>query len=153
LHHWPGSRARGAARRRGAAVGHSVIGWLSARSREDTVHLVTAFLRGLGESGFKEGHNVTIEYRWAQGRYDRLPTLASQLWRRPVNVLASTGGEPAALAAKAATSVIPIVFAIGGDPVKQGLATSFNRPGGNATGVSGLTRSHFKTRFRAPMGR
>jgi putative ABC transport system substrate-binding protein len=116
-----------------------VIGWLSARSREDTVHLVTAFLRGLGESGFIEGQNVTIEYRWAQGQYDRLPTMAAELVRRPVSVLASTGGEPAALAAKAATSAIPIVFAIGGDPIKQGFATSFSRPGGNATGITGLT--------------
>src|SRR6187549_3929766 len=72
-----------------------VIGWLSARSREDTAHLVTAFLRGLSESGYKEGHNVIIEYRWAQGRYDRLPTLAAELVRHPVSVLASTGGEPA----------------------------------------------------------
>ena len=116
-----------------------VIGWLSARSREDTRHLVNAFLRGLAEGGFKEGHNVTIEYRWAEGRYDQLPTLAAELVRHRVSVLASTGGEPSALAAKTATSAIPIVFAIGGDPVKQGLVASFNRPAGNATGVSGLT--------------
>ena len=116
-----------------------VIGWLSARSREDTAHLVAAFLRGLGENGFVEGQNVVIEYRWAQGRYDRLPTMATELVHRPVSVLASTGGEPAAAAAKAATSRVPIVFAIGGDPVKQGFTASFRRPGGNATGVSGLT--------------
>jgi ABC-type uncharacterized transport system substrate-binding protein len=116
-----------------------VIGWLSARSREDTAHLVAAFLRGLGENGFVEGQNVVIEYRWAQGRYDRLPTMATEIVHRPVSVLASTGGEPAAAAAKAATSRVPIVFAIGGDPVKQGFTASFRRPGGNATGVSGLT--------------
>jgi putative ABC transport system substrate-binding protein len=116
-----------------------VIGWLSARSPADTVPLVAAFHRGLGEHGFVEGRNVTVEYRWALGQYDRLPALAAELVRRPVAVLASTGGEPAALAAKAATSTIPIVFAIGGDPVKAGLAASYNRPGGNATGISLLT--------------
>src|SRR5262245_49535963 len=90
-----------------------VIGYLSARSPQDTGHLVDAFRRGLGEGGFVEGRDVTIEYRWALGQYDRLPSMAAELVRRPVSVLASTGGEPAALAAKAATSTIPIVFAIG----------------------------------------
>ena len=116
-----------------------VIGYLSARSPQDTDHLVDAFRRGLGEGGFVEGQNVRIEYRWALGQYDRLPSMAAELVRRPVSILASTGGEPAALAAKAATSTIPIVFAIGGDPVKKGLAASFSRPGGNATGISLLT--------------
>jgi putative ABC transport system substrate-binding protein len=116
-----------------------VIGYLSSRSPDDTVHLVAAFRRGLGEDGFVEGRNVTIQYSWALGQYDRLPAMAAEFVRRPVTVLASTGGEPAALAAKAATSTIPIVFAIGGDPVKQGLAASFNRPGGNATGITLLT--------------
>ena len=120
---------------------HRVIGYLSARSPQDTGHLVDAFRRGLGEGGFVEGQNVTIEYRWALGQYDRLPSMAAELVRRPVSVLASTGGESAALAAKAATSTIPIVFAIGGDPVKQGLAASFSRPGGNATGISLLTNT------------
>jgi putative ABC transport system substrate-binding protein len=118
-----------------------VIGYLSTRSPQDTRHLVDAFRHGLGEGGFVEGRNVTIEYRWALGQYDRLPSMAAELVRRPVSVLASTGGEPAALAAKAATSTIPIVFAIGGDPVKQGLAVSFSRPGGNATGISLLTNT------------
>jgi putative ABC transport system substrate-binding protein len=95
-----------------------VIGYLSARSPEDTAHLVEAFRRGLGETGFSEGHNVTIEYGWAFGHADRLPELAANLVRKPVNVLVSTGGESAALAAKAATSTIPIAFIIGGDPVK-----------------------------------
>ena len=115
------------------------IGYLSARSPTDTAHLVAAFRRGLGENGFVEGQNVTIEYRWALGQYDRLPAMAAELVRRQVTVLTTTGGEPSALAAKAATSSIPIVFAIGGDPVKQGLVASYNRPGGNASGVSLLT--------------
>jgi ABC-type uncharacterized transport system substrate-binding protein len=116
-----------------------MIGYLSARSPEDTSHLVAAFRRGLGQEGFVEGQNVTIEYRWALGHYDRLPALAVELVRRPVSVLASTGGEPAVKAAKAASSTIPIVFTTGGDPVKQGLTDSFARPGGNATGISLLT--------------
>jgi putative ABC transport system substrate-binding protein len=116
-----------------------VIGYLSARSPDDTAHLVAAFRRGLGEQGFVEGQNVTIEYQWALGQYDRLAAMAAEFVRRPVTVLTTTGGEPSALAAKAATSTIPIVFAIGGDPVKRGLAASYNRPGGNATGISLLT--------------
>jgi ABC-type uncharacterized transport system substrate-binding protein len=116
-----------------------VIGFLNARSPQDTMHLVAAFRRGLGEGGFVEGQNVIIEYRWALGQYDRLPAMAAELAHRPVTLFATAGGEPAALAAKSATSTIPIVFVIGGDPVKQGLATSFNLPGGNSTGVSILT--------------
>ena len=118
-----------------------VIGYLSARSPQDTRHLVLAFQRGLGEGGFTDGQNVRIEYRWARGQYDRLPALAAELVRRPVNVLASTGGEPAALAAKASTSMIPIVFAVGGDPVTRGLVASFSRPAGNATGITLLTNT------------
>src|SRR5258708_10811408 len=110
-----------------------LIGYLSARSPDETAHLVSAFRRGLGENGFVEGQNVTIEYRWALGQYDRLPAMASEFVRLPLTVLTTTGGEPSALAAKAATSSIPIVFASGGDPVKQGLVASYNRPGGNAT--------------------
>jgi putative tryptophan/tyrosine transport system substrate-binding protein len=116
-----------------------VIGYLSARSPEDTAHLVEAFRRGLSEAGFVEGQNAKVEYRWALGQADRLPELAADLVRKPVNVLVSTGGESAALAAKAATSTIPVAFIIGGDPVKLGLAATYSRPGGNATGISILT--------------
>src|SRR5262249_17620825 len=116
-----------------------VIGYLSARSPEDTAHLVEAFRRGLGETGFFESHNVTIEYRWALGHQDRLPALAADLAQKPVTVLVSTGGESAALAARAATSTIPVAFIIGGDPVKLGLAASYRRPGGDGTGIRILT--------------
>jgi putative ABC transport system substrate-binding protein len=116
-----------------------VIGFLSSRSPDDTRDLVAAFLRGLNEVGYVEGQNVMIEYRWALGQYDRLPAMAADLVRRPVAILTTSGGEPAALAAKAATSSIPIVFLIGGDPVALGLAATYNRPGGNATGMNILT--------------
>jgi putative ABC transport system substrate-binding protein len=117
----------------------SVIGYLSARSPDDTAHLVVAFRKGLSEGGFVEGQNVIVEYRWALGQHDRLPALAAELARRPVDIFVSTGGESAALAAKAATSTIPIAFIIGGDPVRVGLAASYNRPGGNSTGINILT--------------
>jgi ABC-type uncharacterized transport system substrate-binding protein len=116
-----------------------VIGFLNSRSEDDTKHLVEAFRRGLREHGYVEGQTATIDYRWAFGQYDRLPALAAELARRPVAVLVATGGEPAALAAKAATSTIPIVFVIAGDPVQFGLVATYNRPGGNATGLSILS--------------
>jgi putative ABC transport system substrate-binding protein len=116
-----------------------VIGFMSARSPEDSAHLVAAFRRGLGESGFIEGQNVAIEFRWAHGQYDRLPALADELVRRQVNVLVAVGGEPSPLAAKRATSTIPIVFGVGSDPVSIGLVESFSRPGGNVTGVTLMT--------------
>jgi ABC-type uncharacterized transport system substrate-binding protein len=124
-----------------------VIGYLSTRSSEDTTHLATAFRAGLAQNGYVEGQNVSIEYRWALGQYNRLPELAAELVHRPVTVLATTGGEPAAFAATGATSTIPIVYLIGGDPVKEGLAASFNRPGGNATGVTLLTNFLEPKRF------
>ena len=116
-----------------------VVGFLSTRMANESAHLVAAFRRGLAENGYVEGQNVAVEYRWALGQYDRLPALATELVRRPVAVLASVGGDPAAQAAKAATATIPIVFEIGTDPIKLGLVTSYNRPGGNATGINILT--------------
>ena len=116
-----------------------VIGFLNTASPEPFAHLVAAFRRGLGEAGYVDGQNVAIEFRWAEGRYDRLPALAAELVRRPVAVLATSGGDPALLAARAATTTIPIVFATGGDPVALGYVASLSRPGGNLTGVTQLT--------------
>src|SRR5215471_461510 len=116
-----------------------VIGFLSSRSPEDSTHLIPAFADGLAEGDYVEGRNLNIEFRWARGRYDLLPSMAAELVSRRVAVLTTAGGEPSALAAKRATSTIPIVFGIGGDPVRLGLVESFSRPGGNATGVTLLT--------------
>src|SRR5262249_17245867 len=116
-----------------------VIGYLSARSPEDTGHLVEAFRRGLSEAGFVEGENGMGGYRGGQGRGDRLPDLAAGLVSRSVSVLVTTGRESAALAAKAKTSTNPIAFIIGGDPVKLGLVTTYQHPGANATGMTILT--------------
>ena len=116
-----------------------VIGFMSSRSPEDSVLLLEAFRRGLKEGGFSEGQNVAIEFRWAHGDYSKLPALAADLVSRRVNVLTAVGGDPSPHAAKRATSTIPIVFGMGGDPVSDGLVESFNRPGGNVTGVTLLT--------------
>jgi putative tryptophan/tyrosine transport system substrate-binding protein len=113
-----------------------LVGFLSSRSAEDTTKLVEAFRDGLQVSGFVAGKDIEIEYRWANGQYERLAALAADLIGRGLAVLVTTGSEPSALAAKAATTTIPIVFVIGGDPVKFGLVQSLNRPEGNVTGIS-----------------
>ena len=121
---------------RGQQPGTPVIGVMNSQSAVPFAHMLSGFREGLRDGGFIEGQNVQIEYRWAEGHYDRLPALANDLARRGVAVLVATGGETAAFAAKATTQTIPIVFAIGGDPVKQGLVASINRPGSNVTGVT-----------------
>jgi putative ABC transport system substrate-binding protein len=118
-----------------------VVGFLGLASPEAYAERVAGILQGLKETGYVEGQNMTIEYRWAHGRVDQLPALANDLVRRRVALIISSGGSPAALAAKAATTTIPIVFGTGGDPVKERLVASLNRPGGNATGTSVLTET------------
>jgi putative ABC transport system substrate-binding protein len=115
-----------------------VIGFLSGATSDGYVPFVAAFRRGLNEAGWIDGHNMMIEYRWAEGHYERLPALADELIARKVDVIATSGGPAAAYAAKNATSTIPIVFTSGDDPVASGIVASLARPGGNLTGVSFL---------------
>jgi putative ABC transport system substrate-binding protein len=113
-----------------------VVGFLNALGENDRPNLPAAFRRGLSETGYVDGRNVAIAYRFAENQHDRLPALAADLVARNVNVIAATGGGASVLAAKSATKTIPIVFTTGGDPVREGYVASLNRPGGNATGVS-----------------
>jgi putative ABC transport system substrate-binding protein len=114
-----------------------VIGYLNSRSRGGDAPFTAAFRQGLSETGYVEDRNVAIQYRWAEDQYDRLPTMAADLVRRQVSAIVA-GGNPAAMAAKRATSTIPIVFSIGNDPISSGLISSLSRPGGNLTGASNV---------------
>src|SRR6478609_2500919 len=116
-----------------------IIGYLGPESPGRFASRINAFREGLAETGYTETRNVAIEFRWAQGQYDRLPALAADLVGRRVTVVAALGGAPVALAAKSATTTIPIVFEMGGDPVALGVVDSLSRPGGNLTGVSSLS--------------
>jgi len=116
-----------------------MIGFLHSGSPGPNTHLVKAFLAGLGETGFDDGRNVRIEYRWAEGKYERLAALATELVGHGVAVLYTAGGSVAAIEARKAAATVPLIFVMGSDPVRAGLATSLSRPGGNATGVTLIT--------------
>src|SRR5215510_5030719 len=123
----------------GAQQGIPLVGFLHPSAPESFGHIVSGFRRGLSDTGFVDGQNVAIEYRWARGEYAQLPALAADLVRRRAQVILAGGGEIGALAAKAATSTIPILIITSSDPVKSGLISSFNRPGGNITGLMTAT--------------
>jgi putative ABC transport system substrate-binding protein len=132
---------------RGQRAALPVVGYLSGVSRAESEDRLVAFRRGLGQAGYSEGRNVAIEFRFADGDYSRLPAMAAELARLPVNLIVAVGGPRAAQAAKGATSSVPIVFIHGGDPVKMGLVESLSRPGTNATGIVFLTADLLPKRF------
>ena len=134
-----GAMSIGPARALRAQPAQPVIGFLNGGSSGPFAHLVTAFREGMATTGFVEGKNVSMKFRWADGRYDRLPALVAELLRERIDLLVACGGENAAIAAKAATSTVPIVFAVGGHPVEAGLVASLGRPGGNLTGLTQYT--------------
>jgi putative ABC transport system substrate-binding protein len=135
-----------AARAQQAAM--PVVAFFSGRSADASVRVATAFRKGLNETGYVEGQNVTVEYHWLEGRYDRLPALMADLVRRQVAVIASPGSGPVVLAAKAATATIPIIFGVAEDPVRLGLVANLARPGGNATGINFFVNEVVAKRLR-----